>query len=129
MIINKTIDFEDEIRIALADYMTIYCDPLPKTLALPSLEVRKVGGNDRDTIDTATVMLYARAEDEATASDYLREAIGILKAVCAEQTTKLRYCTVNTGGSWGTDPVRPDLAMCSATLMVTAHQDTKEVTT
>lgn len=122
----KSIDFEDEVRIALKDYMTIYCRPLPAALALPSLEVRKVGGTDDDTIDTAMVMLYARAEEEATADEYLRRAVGILKAVCDQQTTKLRYCTVNTMGVWGTDPLRPDLAMCTATLMIRAHQ-TKEV--
>lgn len=122
----KSIDFEDEVRVALKDYLTIYCRPLPADLALPSLEVRMVGGSDEDTIDTAMVMLYARAEDEATSYDYLREAVGLLKAVCDKQTTALRYCTVNSMGAWGTDPVRPDVAMCTATLMIRAHQELKE---
>ena len=27
--IERSIDVEDEIRIALSDYMTVYCRPLP----------------------------------------------------------------------------------------------------
>ena len=125
--INKSIDFEDEVRKAIKGFVTCYCDPLPAILALPSVEVRKIGGNDTNTIDTAMVMLYCRAEDEATASDTLREAVGVLKEVCRQQTTALRYATVNTGGAWGSDPVRPDLAMCSVTMMVYAHQNKTEV--
>lgn len=122
----KSIDFEDEVRVALKDYVTIYCRPLPAVIELPSIEVRKVGGSEDDTIDTGMVMLYARAEEEGTADDYLRTAVGILKAVCDKQTTALRYCTVNTMGAWGVDPVRPDLAMCTATLMIRAHQELTE---
>jgi hypothetical protein len=125
--IIKSIDIEDEVRIALKDYLTVYCQPLPAALAVPSVEVRKVGGGDRDTIDTATIMLYARATDEASADDYLRTAIGVLKAVCDKQTTALRFATVNTSGAWGTDPVRPDLALCTATLQVRAHQVKEEI--
>lgn len=125
--IQKSIDFEDEVRLALDSYQTAYCRPLPATLAVPSIEIRKVGGGDENTIDTATVMLYARGDTPAEADDYLREAIGILKAVADNQTTALRYVTVNSSGAWGTDPVRPDLSMCTATLLVVAHQTTTEV--
>jgi hypothetical protein len=64
---------------------------------------------------------------EADALGYLNKAIGILKAVAKKQTTALRHIVVNSSGSWGSDPVRPDLAMCSARLSVTAHQDETEV--
>jgi hypothetical protein len=59
--------------------------------------------------------------------DTLNTAVGILKAVAAEQTTALRHVTINSSGSWGTDPVRPDLAMCSARVTVSAHQIEMEV--
>lgn len=64
---------------------------------------------------------------EAEALDYLNTAVGILKAVAKAQTTALRHITVNSSGSWGVDPVRPDLAMCSARLEVVAHQNIMEV--
>lgn len=127
IIINKSIDIEDEVRTALAPYLTAYCRPLPASFSLPSIEIRQVGGSEESTIDTVTVMLYSRAEREAEASDLLRTAIGILKTVSANQTTALRHVTENSAGSWIVDPVRPELAMCSATLIVRAHQTTEEV--
>lgn len=125
--IDKSIDIEDEVRTALKTYQTAYCRPLPASLSVPSIEIRKVGGGDAQTIDTATVMLYSRGNTPYEADDYLREAIGILKAVCKAQTTELRHIEVNSSGGWGTDPVRPDLALCTATLIVVAHQTTTEV--
>lgn len=127
MIINKSIDVEDEIRIALKDYMTVYCRPLPAEYSLPHILITQVGGTDAQTIDTFGVVLDSRAETEADALDYLNTAIGILKTVAKEQTTDLRHVTVNSSGSWGADPVRPDLAMCSARLDVVAHQQKTEV--
>lgn len=79
------------------------------------------------TIDTFYVVLDSRAETEAAALDYMNTAIGILKQVAKEQTTAIRHVTVNSSGSWGNDPVRPDLAMCSARLDVVAHQTIKEI--
>lgn len=127
MKINKSIDIEDEVRTALAPYLTAYCRPLPAEYDLPNILITQVGGTDAQTIDTFEVVLDARAKLEAEAFDCLRTAIAILKTTAKEQTTALRYVTVNSSGSWGTDPVRPDLAMCSARLAIVAHQMSMEV--
>jgi hypothetical protein len=127
MIVNKSIDIEDEVRTALAPYLTAYCRPLPAEYDLPNILITQVGGTDAQTIDTFEVVLDARAKLEAEAFDCLRTAIAILKTTAKEQTTALRYVTVNSSGSWGTDPVRPDLAMCSARLAIVAHQIPMEV--
>ena len=44
MIINKSIDVEEEIRTALAPYLTAYCRPLPKHYTLPNILITQVGG-------------------------------------------------------------------------------------
>lgn len=127
MIINRSIDVEDEVRQALSGYVTAYCRPLPKDFTVPSILVQQVGGTDANTIDSFEVVLDARAETDAEANETLRNAIGILKAVTANQTTALRHVSVNSSGSWGNDPVRPDLAMCSARIRVIAHEERTEV--
>ena len=127
MVINKSIDIEEEIRTALTPYLTAYCRPLPKDYALPNILITQVGGTTTGTIDTFSVVLDSRADSEAEALDTLNRAIGILKQVAKEQTTALRHVTINTSGSWGNDPVRPDLSMCSARIDVVAHQITEEV--
>lgn len=127
IVISKSIDIEDEIRKALSPYIRTYCRPLPMNYVLPNILVSQVGGVDSNTIDTFTVVIDARADTEADASDTLRTAVGLLKAIAKAQTTKLRHIVVNTSGSWGADPVRPDLAKCSATLLVTVHQEKTEV--
>ena len=119
MNIERSIDIEDAVREALADHMNAYCRPLPKDYRLPCILVSKVGGTDRDKIDTFEVVLDSRANTEYDADLTLRNAIGILKA--GEYPTPIRYVTVNSSGSWGSDPVRPDLAMCSARLRIVAH--------
>lgn len=127
MIINKSIDIEDEVRLALEDHLTVYCRPLPANYSLPHILVTWVGGAIDQTIDTFEVVLDARAKSAAEAVDYLQTAKGILKEVAKRQTTSIRYVTENTSGSWGNDPVRPDLAMCSARLSIVAHQKSVEV--
>jgi len=127
MIIKIPIDIEDEVRKALDPYLTVFCRPLPKSFELPCILVSKTGGSDTNSIDNFNVVLDARANTEAEADRYLRIAVGILKEVAAMQITELRHITVNSSGSWGTDPVRPELAMCTATLEVVAHQTTMEV--
>ena len=127
MTINKSVDIENEVRNALISYQTVYCRPLPAEYDLPHILVTQVGGTDSQTIDTFEVVLDSRAEVEADAIDYLNTAIAILKSVAKQQTTALRHVTVNTSGSWGADPVRPDLAMCSARLAIVAHQISMEV--
>jgi len=127
MVINQSIDVEDEIRQALDPYLTAYVRPLPDEYDLPHILITQVGGTTEQTIDTFSVVLDSRAHTEAEALGYLNRAVGILKQVAKEQTTALRHVTVNSSGSWGNDPVRPDLAMCSARIEVVAHQITTEV--
>lgn len=127
MIINKSIDIEEEIRTALTPYLTAYCRPLPKDYALPNILITQVGGTTVKTVDTFSVVIDSRAASEAEALDTLNTAIGIIKQVAKEQTTAMRHVTINTSGSWGNDPVRPDLSMCSARIDVVAHQTTMEV--
>lgn len=127
MIIHKSIDIEEEVRTALSPYQTAYCRPLPADYSLPNILVTQVGGTDTDRVDTFEVVLDSRAETEAESLSYLNMAKAILIQTAKEQTTALRYVTVNTSGSWGVDPVRPDLAMCSARISVTAHQQKVEV--
>lgn len=121
--INRSIDIEDVIRTALSGHFTIYCRPLPAKFTVPSLEISSVGGTDENEVDTFDVVLDARAQEDAEANGLLRNAIGALKAIAKQQTTAIRHVTVNTSGSWGSDPVRPDLAMYSARLRITAHQE------
>lgn len=127
MEILRSIDIEDEVRKALNGHVKVYCRPLPKSPEFPCILVSKVGGSDTDRIETFEVVLDSRAKEEADADNLLRNAIGILRAVAENQTTALRYVTVNSSGSWGADPVRPDLAMCSARLSITAHLEKVEV--
>ena len=127
MKIDKSIDVEEEIRTALIPYQTAYCRPLPAEYSLPNILVTQVGGTDTDRVDTFEVVLDSRAETEAEALSYLNMAKAILIQTAKEQTTALRHVVVNTSGSWGADPVRPDLAMCSARISVTAHQQKVEV--
>jgi hypothetical protein len=123
MEILRSIDIENIVRLALTDYFTIYCRPLPSNFTVPSLEVQRVGGTDANTIDTFDVVLDSRAKEPADADEQLRNAIGVLKQVAKDQTTAIRFIEVNSSGSWGNDPIRPDLAMCSARLRIVAHQE------
>ena len=127
MIIHKSIDIEEEVRTALEPHQKAYCRPLPADYSLPNILVTQVGGTLTDKIDTFEVVLDSRAETEADALDYLNTAVAVLIRTAKEQTTAIRHVVINTSGSWGADPVRPDLAMCSARLSVTAHQQLVEV--
>ena len=127
MTIYKSIDIEEEIRKALAPYRTAYCRPLPEDYGLPNILITQVGGTPANRIDTFEVVLDSRAETEAEALDYLNIALALLVETAKEQTTALRHVVINTSGSWGVDPVRPDLAMCSARISATAHQKIVEV--
>ena len=121
MVIQTSIDIEYEIQKILNEYMTTYCRPLPANFTTPCILVTKVGGSDTDTIDTQEVVLDSRAPRESQAVDLLNKAIGVLRKISRESTTPVRHIRVTSSGSWGVDPVRPDLAMCSARLSVTAH--------
>lgn len=124
MEIERSIDIEDAIREVLSPFLTAYCRPLPEDYDLPNVLITQVGGGGINKIDTFDVALDARASDDADAQTALRNAIGILRAAEKEQTTPIAHITVNSSGSWGSDPVRPDLAMCSARIRVTAHFET-----
>ena len=124
--IKRSVDIEDEVRIALKDHLTAYCRPLPKDFSLPCILITQVGGTDQDgQIDTFEVTLDARADNAADANETLRNAIGILRKAAGDQTTAIRFVEVNSSGSWGSDPARPDLSMYSARLRVVAHLETK----
>lgn len=127
MRIPISIDIEDEIRQALAPFITTYCRPLPDDFEKPCILVTKTGGDEMEVIDRFRISLDSRADTEAEADETLRKAVGILKEVAALQSTSLRVVNVNSSGSWGADPVRPDICMCSASLEVIAHKITMEV--
>jgi hypothetical protein len=123
--IRRSVDIEDEIRKALKNYMTAYCRPLPANYSLPCILITQIGGSDVEgKVDTFNVTLDARAKEAADANETLRNALGILRKVTEEQTTPLRHIVVNSSGNWGSDPVRPDLAMYSAQISVVVHQET-----
>ena len=126
--IKRSVDIEDEVRIALKDHLTAYCRPLPKDFSLPCILITQVGGTDKDgQIDTFEVTLDARADNAADANETLRNAIGVLRKAAGDQTTAIRFVEVNSSGSWGSDPARPDLAMYSARIRVVAHLETKSI--
>lgn len=131
MEIRKPIDIEDAVRIALANHVTAYCRPLPASYTLPNILVTSTGGseesdwNGTDIADTFIVKLICRGENEASALDCLRTAIGILKA---SQGAPLRRVRLNSQYSWDSDPRRPDLAMCGATLLITAAPEKITIT-
>ena len=126
MTIYRSIDIEDAARRALSDHMTVYCAPLPANYDLPHILVQAAGGgtdttaSGRPTIDMFTVTLDARAETEAQAMEYIRTAAAILEST---RSDGISYARVNSLYSWGVDPVRPDLAMCSAAMVITAHRE------
>jgi len=126
--ITRSVDIENEIRNALKSYMTAYCRPLPAGFTTPSILITQVGGADANQIDTFEVTLDARAADEATANETLRNAIGLLRKAAGEQTTAIRHIEINSSGSWGSDPVRPDLSMYSARIRVVAHFENATIT-
>ena len=94
-------------------------------MSVPCILINQVGGTTDATntgkgkVDTFTVVLDSRAEIEADAVEYMNTAVAILEQ---SKQSGFSYVAVNSLYSWGADPVRPDLAMCSSTLQVTAHR-------
>ena len=127
MQIQTSVDIEYEVQKILAAYMTAYCRPLPADFTMPCVLITKVGGSDRDTIDTTEIVIDSRAPRESQAVALLNKAVGILRKIAKESTTPVRHVSVTSSGSWGVDPVRPDVAMCSARLSVTAHLETTTI--
>ena len=127
--IRRSIDIEDEVRIALKDHLTAYCRPLPANFSLPCILVTQVGGTDNNgQIDSFDVTLDARAKSAADANETLRNAIGILREAARNQTSAIRFVEVNTSGAWGSDPARPELSMYSARIRVVAHLEKATIT-
>ena len=127
MIINKSIDIEDEIRKALTDLLTVYVRPLPKDFVTPSILIELLGGTSTNLVDTFTVRLSSRAEEENDALELLRTALGVLENRAKVQFGKLRFSTEQNLSNWGTDPIRPDLCLCQATVQVVAHKEQVEI--
>ena len=126
--VRRSVDIEDECRIALKDYMTAYCRPLPANFSTPCILITQVGGTDQSgQVDEFDVTLDARATNSADANETLRNAIALLRKAAGDQTTAIRHVEVNSSGSWGTDPVRPDLSMYSARIRVVAHLESKQI--
>lgn len=117
-----SVDIEEEIRSALAEYVTAYVRPLPENFTTPSVLIELMGGTSENTIDTFLVRISSRAKDNADALELLRTVLGILQNQTNEQIGELRFSTEQNLMSWGNDPVRPDLCLCSATVTVLAHK-------
>ena len=121
MIIERSIDIENAIREFLNPYFTVYVRPLPKSFGLPCLLVTQVGGSEADKIDTFSVVLDTRAKTESEALNLMHDAIGVLKQ------SEIGWITTTALASWGSDPVRPDLALCTARLSITTHKTKKTI--
>ena len=123
MIILRPVDIEDQIRLALKDYLTVYVRPLPDNFTTPCILVTATGGSSENTIDTFTVVLDARAKTDAEAINLIRTAQGLLEAQASNQFGALRNVSINSLARWGNDPARPDLKLCTLTVLVTAHRE------
>lgn len=127
MKILRPVDIEEQIRLALTDYITVYARPLPAKFTTPNILIAVAGGTSSKTIDTFTVQLSARAKTDAEAYEYLSTAIGVLEEQAKAQVGALRNVIINSLASWGNDPVRPDLKLATATVLVTAHRESFEI--
>ena len=127
MNILRPTDIEEQIRLALAEHFTAYVRPLPATYTLPNVLITATGGRTANTVDTFTVALDVRAETDAEAYETLSNALGVLEVQAQAQTGALRNVTINSLARWGADPVRPDLKLCTATVLVTAHREAYEI--
>lgn len=128
MNILKPVDVENEIRLALKDYFDVYCRPLPENYPLPCLLITCTGGTTRHEVDTFTVVLDARSDTDASAYNFLAEALGALEKQANRQVGALRNVLVNSLARWGSDPVRPDLKLCTVTVLVTCHREETTIT-
>lgn len=123
MKILRPVDIENEIRKALDDYITAYVRPLPDNFVTPCTLIVCAGGSSENTVDKFIVTLQTRAETDAEALELMNTTIGILESQAQSQVGALRFVQLNSLASWGSDPVRPDLKLCTATVIVTAHRD------
>jgi len=118
--IKRSVDIEDVVRAALAEYMTAYCNPLPAQYSLPLVRVSGAGGSTKDTIDSFVVALDGYADNEAEACEITRNAVGVLKYAAATDPV-IRYVEENTKAQLFNDPLRPDLSRYRTTVIVVAH--------
>ena len=123
MIILRPTDIEDEIRKALADYVTAYVRPLPANFTTPCILVTATGGSSTNEVDSFNVTLDARAETDEESYSLIRTVQGILEAQGKNQFGALRNVSINSLARWGSDPVRPDLKLSTLTVIVTAHRE------
>lgn len=123
MNILRPCDVENELRLALKDLFTVYVRPLPESYSLPNLLITATGGNTTNEVDTFTVVIDARAETDAEAYELLSNALGALDVKASEQVGALRHVSINSLARWGNDPARPDLKLCTATILVVAHRE------
>lgn len=122
-----SVDIEDEVRKALTDYITVYVRPLPEGFITPSVLIEQMGGTTENTIDKFTVRLSARASTEEEALKLVNVAVGILVRQARDQFGALRFASDNSPMSWGNDPIRPDLALATATVQVIAHKESFDI--
>lgn len=127
MIINKSIDIEEQVRLALDPTIKVYVRPLPAEFVTPSILVELIGGTSENTIDTFSIRLSSRAKLESDALDLLRTALGVLEYKAKNQFGFLRFSTEQNLMNWGNDPVRPDLCLCQATVQIVAHKEKVEI--
>lgn len=127
MDILRPCDIENELRLALTDYLNVYVRPLPASYTLPNILITATGGSTASTIDTFAVSIDARAETDAEAYETIQNALGILEAQAQAQTGALRNIVINNLARWGNDPARPDLKLCTASILVTAHRESFEI--
>lgn len=122
------IDIEDEVRQALAPYFAnVVAGDLPPNFPTPILRVRQTGGGTANTIDNFNVSIDARATTDVGALDLIRKAQGVLEAQCKAQYGLLRHVVINSLAQWGSDPVRPDLKLCTLSATITAHRESLNI--
>ena len=127
MIIERSIDIANVVRVALSDYMTAYC-VIPAMCTTPFVRITAAGGSERNHIDTFTVGLEGYGKRDEEACELTRNAVGILQKIASEQSTAIRLVKENTKPTSYPDPARPDLVRYRTTLLITAHKETIELT-
>lgn len=123
MTILVSVDIEKEVVAALKDKFNVCLRPLPETYNTPITLVEILGGTSDKTIDTFTVRLSTRAKTNGDALNTLQQILGYLDYQTKNQVGKLSFSTEQNLTSWGNDPIRPDLCLCTATVQVIAHKE------
>lgn len=127
MIIKRSIDVEKETNDLLKNYFNTCLRPLPEKYTTPITLIELMGGTSTDTIDTFTIRLSVRAKTNGEAVTTMRNVLGVLDYQTKNQVGKLCYSTEENLTSWGNDPIRPDLCLCTATVQVIAHKESFEI--